>query len=549
MSGPSPRLVVGGLAGAAGLVASTTLLSRVLGLGRWAVFADSVGATCLGQVYASANLVPNVLYEVAVGGALAAVAVPVISRFLAQDREGEADRTACALLTWTLTLLVPLTLVLALAADPVAALLLGATGECTGTADQQVAALMLVVFSPQLLLYGVGVVLTGILAAHRRFLAAALAPVLSSLVVIVTYLLFARAYDATGPVAEVPRHGVLLLAVGTTVGVVVMSLPLLVPTWRAGVRLRPAWRFPAGVAAQVRGLALAGAAAVGAQQVVVLVSALAGNRTGAGVVNVLAYVQALYLLPYAVLVVPLATVAFPRLTAPAEATRVLTRATRAVVVGGLLGGLGLVAVRREIGTVFLALDAGAQGVGREALLALPVAVAAWAPGLPGLGLAALHSRALYAVGSPGRAARALVLGWVVAGAGPALVLAGLRPGLGGSQVSGMLALLGISWTAGMTLTAVLLVRGVRSCWGVRPLAGSGRLLTAVGGSGAAVLVLRELLSVTGVLPPEPGWPAALGVAAVTGLLLALAMLAAVAVVDPTAYRAVSGVLLRRRGGG
>ena len=49
---------------------------------------------------------------------------------------------------------------------------------------------MLVVFAPQILLYGLAVVLYGILQAHRRFTAPALAPVVSSLVVIAAYLAF-----------------------------------------------------------------------------------------------------------------------------------------------------------------------------------------------------------------------------------------------------------------------------------------------------------------------------------------------------------------------
>ena len=49
---------------------------------------------------------------------------------------------------------------------------------------------MIRVFAPQVPLYGIGIVLAGVLQAHRRFLAAALAPLLSSLVVIGAYLLY-----------------------------------------------------------------------------------------------------------------------------------------------------------------------------------------------------------------------------------------------------------------------------------------------------------------------------------------------------------------------
>ena len=50
---------------------------------------------------------------------------------------------------------------------------------------------MLRVFAMQLPLYGVGVVLTGVLHAHRRFTWPVLAPLLSSLTVIGAYAAFA----------------------------------------------------------------------------------------------------------------------------------------------------------------------------------------------------------------------------------------------------------------------------------------------------------------------------------------------------------------------
>ncbi|MCE0488344.1 murein biosynthesis integral membrane protein MurJ [Ornithinimicrobium sediminis] len=544
MSPPSPRLVVGGMAAAAGLVAVTTLLSRVVGLGRWAVFSHSVGTTCLGQVYASANQVPNVLYEIAVGGALAAVAVPLVAAMLNVGREADADRTASALLTWAMTLLVPLSLLVAVAADPLAGLLLGSADGCDQQPAREAGALMLVVFAPQIALYGLGVVLTGVLQAHRRFLAAALAPLLSSLVVIATYLLFATLYDATVPVQDVPRSGVLLLAGGTTLGVVALSVPLLLPSVRAGVRLRPTWRFPSGTASRARVLALAGVLAVVAQQVTVLGTVLASNRVGVGTINVYTYVQTIYLLPYAVLVVPLATVAFPRLTAPDEAGEVLLRTARAVLAAALLGALGLVAVRRDIGAVFLSIDAGSAGPGRAALDALPVAVAAFAPGLVGFGLAALLTRALYAVGPPTRAAACVAAGWAVAAVGPLVLL--VLPGR--ADVAVALVVLGAASSLGMTLSAVLLLGQVRAAWEVPALRGAGRTAAAVTLAGVAVVLAREALSLSGSVPVQTGWGGALVMAGATGVVLLLAVLAALRAVDAPTYASVVGALTRRGGG-
>ena len=50
---------------------------------------------------------------------------------------------------------------------------------------------MLRVFAPQLPLYGLGIVLTGVLQAHHRFAWPVIAPLLSSVTVIGAYLSYA----------------------------------------------------------------------------------------------------------------------------------------------------------------------------------------------------------------------------------------------------------------------------------------------------------------------------------------------------------------------
>ena len=63
-------------------------------------------------------------------------------------------------------------------------------GNLAATTD--VGAGMLRVFAPQIPLYGVGIVLAGLLQAHRRFAWPVLAPLLSSVVVIATYAALRR---------------------------------------------------------------------------------------------------------------------------------------------------------------------------------------------------------------------------------------------------------------------------------------------------------------------------------------------------------------------
>src|SRR5690606_35916111 len=100
-----------------------TVASRVVGFGRTVVFARTVGPTCLGDTYVTANTVPNILFEVVAGGALASLAVPVLAGAVARGDRQQASRTASALLTWTLLLLIPLTIVTVVVARPLTELL------------------------------------------------------------------------------------------------------------------------------------------------------------------------------------------------------------------------------------------------------------------------------------------------------------------------------------------------------------------------------------------------------------------------------------------
>ncbi|GAA1906868.1 lipid II flippase MurJ [Lapillicoccus jejuensis] len=569
----SPAGAASGIAGAAGLVAVVTLAARLVGFGRWLEFSRSIGATCVGTVYQAANSLPNVLFEVAAGGALAAVAVPLIGSALGRGRREEADAIGSALLTWTLLLLVPAAVLLALAAPLVAPLVVD-DGQCPGARD--LATTMLRVFAPQVPLYGLGIVLAGVLQAHRRFLAAALAPLLSSLVVVGAYALYGALAGPTRDLAALPSGAVAALAGGTTLGVVVLSLPLLVPVSRLGVRLRPTLRLPDGAGRRLGALAGAGLLALVAQQYAVLATIVVTRRAGTGVLNVSTYVQTLYLLPYAVLAVPVAVSAFPALAtmqgaagepaageraagqppggddapgrrghrhgaaaAPSdEATRVLARTARAVLVLGFVGAGVLAAAAQPLGAFFGALDAGrSQGAGRDVLAQLPAALLALLPGLPAFGLAALLTRALYVRGRPFLAGSAVAAGWLIAGSVP-LVL--VRPG---STPGWALVVLGLSASVGMVVAALDLVAAVVRAWGPDALRGGVRASLA-GLAGALVAALAG-----GLL--ARGWVVAgLGPSLVQGLVLGVLGLVLVllvaALVDRDTARTVLARARRRR---
>lgn len=486
----SGRVVTGGaegahrstmraVASAAGVIAVITLVSRVVGFGRWFAFSHSVGATCVGTTYQSVNAVPNVLFEVAAGGVLAAVAVPMVAGALGRGRREDADQTASALLTWSLLVLVPLGLVVLLGAGPIARLLLGSDDTCAGALG--LGTELLRVFSIQVPLYGIGIVLAGVLQSHRRFVGATVAPLLSSLVVIATYLVYRSLVEnPAAPVPAIPDGAVLVLGVGTTLGVAALSLPLLVPIRRAGIRLRPTLRFPEGASTRVRQLALAGLLALTGQQVAtVVVIWLANERGGAGTLNVHTYVQAVSLLPYAVLAVPLATAAFPSLAEEhaaavrARAVTTLSRTWLATLLVGLLSAGVLVAVARPVQAFFTQLDAGrGDSSGAAALGAMAPTLVAVSPAILALGIIGLLSRALYVRGRARVAGAVVGAGWLGSVVLPLLTLHGV------AQPGQTLTTIGAGTSLGLVVAAVGLIVLTARAWGQQALAVPGRPLLA-----------------------------------------------------------------------
>ena len=143
-----------------------------------------------------------------------------------------------------------------------------------------------------------------------------------------------------------------------------------------------------------------------------------------------------------------------------------------------LGAAVLVAAAVPVGAFFGRLDAGrTHPGGAEALASMPTGLVSFAPGLIGFGLVALLTRALYVRGRPGHAGRWVAAGWLVAGLGPLVVLAG------GADSRATLVALGVGSSLGMTLAAGGLLVSVRSAWGPAAVEGLRRSL--------AVAVLRR----------------------------------------------------------
>lgn len=297
-------------------MASGTTLSRATGFLRLAAmtYALGVAQTRLADAYNVANTTPNIIYELVLGGVLTSVLVPVIVEWAQQRGREEASEMAGSMLGTAVVLLTAVTAVVILAAPLVVRLYTMQARGPAADAQRALATFFLRWFAPQILFYGLGAVVGGLLNAHRRFAATAFAPVFNNLVVIATFLMFAALPGPDRPTPDgITATQRLVLAVGTTLGVVAMTVALWPPLRRLGLRIRPRLDARHEAIRRIGRLALWTTVYVLANQVGLLVVIVLAT----GVTGYTAYTSAfiLFQLPYAIFSVSIMTALLPELSA------------------------------------------------------------------------------------------------------------------------------------------------------------------------------------------------------------------------------------------
>lgn len=352
----------GSLARSAATMAVGTALSRITGLGRLVAAAFALGITesRLADSYNIANVLPNILYELVLGGVLSSVFLPIVVEQLRTKPRREADEAISAMATVAMATLVALGLTVIVLAPWIVHLFTFRLPARQAAEQQALATFFLRCFVPQVVLYGVAAIGGGLLNAHHRFVAPSVAPILNNLMVIGTFLTFAAVVGQARTGAYVEDHlgAKLLLGLGTTAGVAAMALAYIPSVRRLPVRLRPRFELhhPA-----VRSLARLSGWTVGY---------VIANQVGLAVVLVLANgVQggptafftgfAFFSLPYGIAAVSIMTALVPRLAAQAV-DRDFARMRESVMKGVCNIGLFmlpasalLVALARPLVAVFL----------------------------------------------------------------------------------------------------------------------------------------------------------------------------------------------------
>ena len=287
------------------MMSALVIVSRITGFVRTWGQAMALGVTVTSSCYTVANNLPNMLYELVMGGMLATAFLPVyLSVKERAGREG-ANRYTSNLLSIVLLLMGALTVLgMVFAGQVVWTQSFGATTDF----DFDLATYFFRFFAIEVVLYASSSIISGVLNAERDYLWSNAAPIFNNIVCTASFFLYAVLANNN------PSLAILCLAVGNPLGVaiqVVMQLPSL---RKHGIRLRPR--------VDLHDPALRETLSIGVPSLIVTIcsfvtvsvqnsSALSVTVWGSSIAY---YTRIWYTLPYSIFAIPITTAMFTELS-------------------------------------------------------------------------------------------------------------------------------------------------------------------------------------------------------------------------------------------
>ena len=387
---------------ASAVLASGTMVSRVLGFVMSIVLAQTIGAAVSpgADAFTVANLLPNTIYTIIAGGALNAVLVPQIVRAGLHADGGRGYINS--LLTLTLGLLVVTTVVGTLLAP----VLIGLYAPAYGPEQYDLAVSFAYWCIPQVFFYGLFTILGEVLNARGSFGPFTWAPVLNNIValggLVAFNILFGSDPNGDRPVDSWSPAMVALLAGSATLGIVAQSTFLIFFWRRVGLSYRPALHL------RGLGLGTAGRMSLWSFATVLLTigaglveSRVASPASGEGAsAAALQKAWLIFMLPHSVIAISIAVAYFTKMSGHSargemkEFRSDVSTSLRLVLMMLVFASAAIVVVSVPFGSVFTDTFADARAIGAIAI--------AYVVALPLFSSIAIMQRAFYALSDGAR---------------------------------------------------------------------------------------------------------------------------------------------------
>src|SRR6476469_1300691 len=294
-------------------MAFATLISRLTGFARVVLLAAILGAA-LSSAFTVANQLPNMIAALVLEATFTAIFVPVLARAERDDPDG-GTAFVRRLVTLAPSLLLVAPVVSVAAAPLLVRLMLGSDPQVNRSLTTAFAYLLL----PQVIFYGLSSVFMAILNTRNVFGPPAWAPVINNVVAIATLILYLVVPGelSIDPV-EMGNAKLLVLGIGTTLGVFAQTGVLFIAIRKERISLRPLWglddrlrRFGGMAAAMVLYVLISQVGLIVGNQI-----ASAAAASGPAIYN---YTWLVLMLPFGIIGVTVLTVVMPRLSRNAAA--------------------------------------------------------------------------------------------------------------------------------------------------------------------------------------------------------------------------------------
>ncbi len=293
-----------------------TLGSRLTGFLRTIAQSYALGIAGVAGAYNLSNTLPNVVYNLALGGILTSVIVPLIVNAKKRDRDsGRAYEQR--MFTMVTAALLAVTVVATVATVPIVHAY--SDGSVTG-ATERLTVMFAYFFIPQIFFYGISSLIGAVLNTRGSFAAPMWTPILNNVVVIAVLGLYVAVAGLHKFPSTITPGQVRLLGIGTTLGVVVQTVALVPALRKVGFRWQPRTDFRRGEVSEIGRMAGWMLCYIGATQVAFLITTKVAEVVprSAGVTEY-NYAWLLFQLPYAVVGISVITALLPRMSAHASA--------------------------------------------------------------------------------------------------------------------------------------------------------------------------------------------------------------------------------------
>jgi len=295
-----------------------TFGSRITGFLRTIAQSYALGFLGIAAAYNLSNTLPNAVYNLALGGILTSVIVPLIVN--AAKRDGGRSGYDQRMFTLITMALAGITLVAEAAVVPIVHLYAG-TKISHAPATLHLAVIFALFFIPQIFFYGFSSLIGAILNSRGSFAAPMWTPIVNNVVVIGVLGLYVAMAGLRKSPATISGHEVAILGLGTTLGIVAQTAALVPALRRVGFRWQPRTDFHRAEVAEIGRMAGWMFGYIATTQISLLVATkLATDASQMGITDY-NYAWLLFQLPYAVVGISVITALLPRMSAHASERR------------------------------------------------------------------------------------------------------------------------------------------------------------------------------------------------------------------------------------